>query len=55
MYGWGDITREECQSERDRRGRELAHYTPAEPPHDRLGVMAHYLASLPAAWQDATP
>jgi predicted RNA polymerase sigma factor len=54
LYGRGDITREEYQSERDRLERELASCTPAQPPHDRLGAMARYLASLPAAWQDAT-
>jgi site-specific DNA recombinase len=54
LYGWGDITREEYQSERDRLERELALSMKAEPQHDRLGAMVRYLASLPTAWRDAT-
>jgi DNA invertase Pin-like site-specific DNA recombinase len=55
LYSWGDISRDEYQTERDSAERELAQLVPEAAEHDRLGAFVRYLESLPAAWEDATP
>ena len=55
LYGWGDLTREAYQSERDRLDGEFAGL---RAPADMATVLtraAAFLRDLPAAWNAATP
>ena len=54
LYGWGDLTREEYQAERDVVEQELARLTPVEQHGQQLERLAEYVQSLPTAWQDAS-
>ena len=53
LYGWGDLSREEYQVERDTIERALARLAPIEQRDDHLVRLEAYVRSLPAAWQDA--
>lgn len=53
LYGWGDLTREQYQAERDAIERALAQMSPVEPGDDRLQRLEAYVRDLPRAWQDA--
>ena len=55
LYTWGDLTREQYQTQRTALEQELARLTPVQEPEGRLEALAAYLESLPAAWVDATP
>jgi site-specific DNA recombinase len=55
LYAWGDLTREQYQTERDAVERELARLTPPADRSAELSRLAAYVASLPAAWADAEP
>ena len=55
MYQWGDLEREEYQTERDRLQSELAQLRDSRDQAAALAEAATFLRNLPAAWERATP
>ena len=53
LYGWGDLTREAYQAERERLQGELATMRGAGDYATALAGMATFLRDLPAAWRAA--
>ena len=55
LYGWGDMTRDDYQVERDTLTAELMTLKYGENLTDIVDATAAYLANLPQAWMQATP
>lgn len=53
LYGWGDLTREQYQSERQTIERELTRLVPRSEPTAQITLLAEYVRDLPRAWTDA--
>jgi site-specific DNA recombinase len=49
LFSGGDLTREQCQKEREAIERDLARLTPSAPAEQRLETLAAYVERLPVA------
>jgi len=53
LYGWGDITREQCLAEREAINKDLKSLAPAEEHGKNLDKLAQFLANVADAWGEA--